>query len=362
MSNINDNLLDPICNTGLLNTALFPVGTAQHLDYKYNILPFLCDLLKATTNDNASPLLTNPASAFDISPYTDFSGLTSVGDPRVSLGDVMTQTFIAFLPKIITQTEVRQAGGTQVVDNYICTADGTPIKSSITGYKMLSIDLTGQKSYKYGAITIPPLSATLDQLMEPIQPTDVIDFIKKYMTGAKNESAQSFAQFIQTYFLNIPNPWVIDAINVYPRQSYLIVKLIRHDNLDALVTYIKYYADVANSVGCFLSQENLNYFYKVNPTSDMAYSRSAASIIPDYMGIINDSNAANQFVQMILSDYSIRQSQIIDPTNNIFNPDGSISTAYISTMFSQISSMMNSNYNSYSTTVSVSAISAVQCY
>ena len=171
MNNVDPNLIDPSCITGP-NLSSYPIGSAQHLDPNYNILPFLCDLLTMATDPNATGLFTNPVTPFDITPFTNFSALTAVGDPRVSLGEAMTQTYINFLPRMITQTEVRQAGGSQVIDNYICTADGTPIKQSQTSHALLSLDLTGQKAYQYGAITVPPVSATFEELMKPIDPKE----------------------------------------------------------------------------------------------------------------------------------------------------------------------------------------------
>lgn len=345
MSDINSALLDPICNTGLLNPALFPVGTAQHLDPNFNILPFLCDLLKATTDNNASPLLTNPPSAFDITPFTDFSMLNNVGDPRVSLGEVMTQTYIYFLPRVITQVEVRQNGGSRVIDNYICTSDGTPIKKSTTGPILLSLDLTGQKPFKYGAIDVPPVSATYEQLMQPIDTEEVKDFVKKYIVDSKNESAQDFSLYIENYF----NGWT-PSVDVYDKMGFLIVTL----NNGISSAYVKYYSDVANSVGCFLGQTQMTHYIANQAPLNMALAAAMASRIPDYSKLLYDDISSKSWKDQILTSYVSTPAH--EYTQILANSAMAIS------YFNQIASMTGQSVPLTTTTTQVSAISAVVCY
>jgi hypothetical protein len=279
-----------------LNRNLFPLGTAQHLDLNYNILPFLCDLLKATTDKDISPLLTEGPTPFDLTPFTDFSGLNGVGDPRVSLGEVMTQTYIYFLPRVITQTEVRQAGGTQVIDNYICTGDGTPIKISETVPVLLSLDLTGKTPYKYGAITIPPISASYENLMETLYPEEVQDFVNYYMTKSKGRHAEAFSNFITVYL----NEYTVDSVNVYEQSKYLVVNLKRGDK----TIYLKYYSDVANKVGCLLRVSKLNYYLGMQTATSMGQSVANSSVIPNYELLMADEQKAIQHKNTILQNYS----------------------------------------------------------
>ena len=279
-----------------LNRNLFPLGTAQHLDLNYNILPFLCDLLKATTDNNISPLLTEGPPEFDITPFTDFSGLTAIGDPRVSLGEVMTQTYIHFLPRVITQTEVRQSGGTQVIDNYICTADGTPIKLSETTPVLLSLDLNGKTPYKYGAITVPPISSSFEDLMAIIYPEEVKSFVNDYMTNAKGRHAKEFANFIR-YYLSDYKP---TALNVYDQSKYLVVNLTKNDK----TLYLKYYSDVANEVACLLGLSKINYYLGIHNATSMGQSVANSSLIPNYELLMSDETRAIAFKNRILENYS----------------------------------------------------------
>jgi hypothetical protein len=334
---MNENLIDPSCiNNSGLNSNLFPVGTAQHLDPNFNMLPFLCDLLKLANDPNATGILTPPIEPYDITPFTDYSPLTAVGDPRVSLGETMTQTFIHFLPRMITQTEVRQAGGTQVIDNYICTADGVPIKQSETVNAVLSLDLTGQKAYQYGAITVPPISATFEELMKPIHPDEVINFVESYVNGGRNASASDFVSFINTYF---PNN--IKEVDLYETPPTLIVTVndVVFGNKRGKL-YIRYYDDVALKVGCLLGLSTINQYTTSNLT-DFKLSFALASSIPDYKLFLTDKKAADVHYNYLMNNFFDDGSITLDDNSSFEDLEKQFKN--ISNSFSSIQNTQSSN-------------------
>jgi hypothetical protein len=278
-----------------LDPSLFPVGSAKNLDLNYNILPFLCDLLKATTDNSVSPVLTQPPTPFDLSPFTDFSALTAVGDPRVSLGETMTETYIHFLPRVITQTEVRQSGGTQVIDNYICDSDGNPIKQAESIPVLLSLDLTGQKPYKYGSITVPPISSTYQELMKTVYPEEVSEFVSTYVLGAKENHAEYFVNFIKTYF----GDWTVAELDVLELTKYIIVNLKKNNE----TIYLKYYYDVFNKVACLLGLEKVNHYVQYISPKSINQAAAYGSTIPDYKKLMVNQTEALKFKQLVLDDY-----------------------------------------------------------
>jgi hypothetical protein len=296
MINIDPNLIDPTCVDGGLNPTLFPVGTAQHFNINYNIVPFLCDLLKATTDPNATGILVPPPSAFDISPFTDFTSLTGIGDPRVSLGETLIQSFIKFMPKIIVQSEVRQNGGTQVIDNYICTADGTPIKESNTVPILLSIDLTGKKPYQYGAITIPPINSTFEELMQPLLPEHVDTFVNEYIANKKSLHVNDFVNFIYQYFKDWSR-----SIYTYNSSTKLLIVLEKNTTK----VYLKYYPDVVKELANLLSINQINQIIgSGNSPSNLAIQSALTSVVPNYMEIMSNSSASEQYYQTVMAQYS----------------------------------------------------------
>jgi len=307
---------DIYCKPNKLNSSLFPAGTAQYFNRNYNILPFLCDLLQnASMDDSVSPVLV-PPTEFDITPYTDYSGLTSVGDPRVSLGETISATFVNFLPRMITQTEVMQSGGTQIIDNYICDADGVTIKESETVPILLSLDLTGQKPYQYGAINVPPISATLEQLMTPIHPTEVIDFVKSYVNGAKIEHIGYFVDFCFTYFLNKPN-WSAEIVEYQIPKTCMVI-LSHRDNTGKVTmkVYLKYYSDVSKELACKLGVNQVTYYAGATPISNNAELRAETSPIPDYKQVYFNKYTQDDFYNNILSSFS---STPADDYTNVFS-------------------------------------------
>jgi hypothetical protein len=294
MNNIDPSLIDPLCIEAGLNPNLFPVGSAQHLDMGLNILPFLCNLLNATNDDNITGILVAPPSSFDLTPFTDFTGLTAVGDPRVSLGEVMIQTGIKFIPKMIAQTEVRQNGGTQIIDNYICNSDGVTIKKSESVPVLLSLDLTGQTPYQYGAITIPPLSTTYEELLTPFIPQDITDFVNGYMISAKEAHAGYFVSFIKKYFSGYT-----PTINIYKTFGIMLVILTK----GTTTVYIKYYSDVANKIGVLLGLEEIKYIIGNKPPTNGAISLAISSEIPNYKNIFSNDILSKDQYDLIMSKY-----------------------------------------------------------
>jgi hypothetical protein len=334
MNDINQNLIDPTCidTTKYPNRSSYPIGSSQHLDPNYNILPFLCDLLNMATDPNATGLLTDPITPFDITPFTDFNPLTAIGDPRVSLGETMTQTFIHFLPRMITQTEVRQNGGSQVIDNYICTADGTPIKLSETVNALLSLDLTGQKAYQYGAITIPPITQTMEELMKPIDAPEVINFVKTYVSNAKDASAENFVAFIKKYF-----PSYSTLVDAYQTPLCLIVTL--SNNIDTI--YLKYYVDVAVKVGCLLNG-SINQHSTMSNIPNQAMSRAMGSVIPNYTTFLTDKVSADNYYTFIINNF-VKRSTDIDYSTMFKDLTGNMNTIR-STINSITANYVKQNY------------------
>lgn len=333
---MNNVATDPNCNTSKLNSAFFPVGSAQHLDINFKILPFLCDLLKATTDDSVSPLLTEPPTPFDLTPYTDFTELNQIGDPRVSLGETMTQTYINFLPRVIAQTEVRQNGGTQVVDGYICNSDGVPIKKSESINAILSLDLNGKNSYQYGAITVPPISATFEELMKPLESQEIIDFVNTFVNDTKNLYSEYFVDFIKKYFPN----WT-PTVNAYQESKFIIVELKLKDQ----TVYLKYYFDSANRVACLLGLDKINYYLGNQTPNNMALAIATGSIIPNYKELMSDTNKANDFLKTINSTYlSTPEKQYTSILSN---------SATAISYFNEMANKIN--------TASISAVPVVQC-
>jgi hypothetical protein len=291
MSNIDEDIY---CSKQPFDSTLFPVGSSNFMDRNFNILPFLCNLLQYANDETVSPVIVE-GPEFDITPFTDFTGLTAVGDPRVSLGQTMSATFINFLPRIIAQTEVMQSGGTQIIENIICNADGVPIKESRTVPVLLSLDLTGQKPYQYGALTVPPISATIEELMIPINPTEVTDYVNNYVYSSKKDHITYFSQFLQTYFLS--DGWTASLI-AYKTPPIFLVKLDRNDKS----VYIKYYNDVQNEVGCTIGQTSILTYFGTSNIENRAMIIAIGSEIPDYKYLLENLDKAQEWYEYLINN------------------------------------------------------------
>jgi hypothetical protein len=311
---------DIFCTKTPFDPTLFPAGSAKFLDRNYNILPFLCDLLKYANDETVSPVLQEPTD-LDITPFTDFTGLSAVGDPRVPLGEVMEATFIYFLPRMITQTEVLQAGGTQVIDNVICNSDGVPIKQSQTIPILLSLDLSGKKPYQYGALTVPPVSATFEDLMMRIEPDEIKKYVNDYIYNAKKEHITFFVQFINDYFLT--KGWVPTLLG-YNTPPLFLIKLTKDDK----IVYIKYHTDVQNETGCALGINSILTHFGTTNIDNRAMIIALGSEIQDYKKLMQDPDKAQKWYDYLTTTTI---ATLADNWSNLFT-NTSAATAYMARM------------------------------
>lgn len=355
-NNINK---DPYCNSPLLNPSLFPVGSATFLDPNYNILPYLCQLLQVANDETVNPVLVEPPE-FDITPFTDFSGLDSVGDPRVSLGLTISATLIYFLPRMITQTELLQSGGSQIIDNYICDQDGKPIKESKILPALLSLDLSGNKPFKYGALEIPPITVALEDLLKPITPEEVTGFVSNYVQNSRANNSKYFIRFLNTWFL-ADSRWKA-SLHAYLEGSFFFVKLEFYDNPNSSnyqkSLYIKYFEDQKHELGCALNLNEIIY-HKGDLFGNTALSKAMSAPIFDYKTVMSLPLSEQQiFYNNLINNFITIRSQEI-ALQNLFNPN--LSIAESSAIFDSLTSQyFNPTYSNAEILSSV-PIDLTQC-
>ena len=298
-----DNLTDCIRTQGKFTETFLPTGSAKFLDRNFSILPYLCELLKNANDSTIDPLLVK-AEPFDITPYTDVSGLTAIGDPRFSLGSVLSATYVNFLPRMIAQTELKQSGGTQVIDNYICDSDGVPIKESETIPILLSLDLTGQKPYNYGAIYVPPLSAgtTLDQLLEPIQAQEIEFFVLNSIKVAIESTAENFVNFIGLYFAE----WTA-SLYEYTTPSVFMVQLDRVNpaTKSPETAFLKFHVDSIKPVANLLHLKTITYCQGSPQPIGPAQSKAIAEVPLDYNDAMASDKAGKATYDYIMANYLV---------------------------------------------------------
>lgn len=357
MSNINT---DPYCNSPLLDSSLFPVGTANFLDRNYNVLPYLCQLLQVANDETVNPVLAEPPE-FDITPFTDFSGLATVGDPRVSLGVTLSATLIYFLPRMISQTELLQSGGSQIIDNFICDQDGNPIKESITIPALLSSNLSANNAYKYGALEIPPITLSLEELLKPITTEEIQAFVTNYINGSRANNSEYFLRFLNTWFL-YDERWK-PSLHMYLNGGFLFVKLEYYNSLNDSdyykSLYLKYYEDQKDVIGCALNLEDIIY-HTGNYFGNTSLSKAVGSPVFDYREILSKPLAEQQqFYNIIINNFTTLKSEEVN-LQNLFNPKLSIGQS--STIYANLTSQYFQNpFDTNVETLSSVPIDKTQC-
>jgi hypothetical protein len=127
-----DKLIDEFCQKEIINSSLFQQNSSKLLEPNFNIESFLCEIVKLAKFENISPILAETGLKFP-KQSTNFDGLSSVGDPRASLGLTLSAAYNNFMPRNIVYTETLKYGARQIIDNIVCDLDGNPIKVQVSG-------------------------------------------------------------------------------------------------------------------------------------------------------------------------------------------------------------------------------------
>lgn len=296
------NNQDPLCNPPLLNTSLFPTGsTLAAQGSNYDILPFLCNIVNLATNPNVDPVLVQ-APQYDYTAQLNFSSLTAVGDPRFSDGAVLSACFTEFLPKLITQLEVKKAGGSKIIDTYICDSDGNPVLTKTQNPIQTTVGNGNINLYGYQIGSVTP-----DHLMQPINEQSILAFYQNYIENQKQLYANAFTSYINTIYTPTAcknnvfsgNGWkaTLNATTIFPIFYVQLDHLVNGNVTNSV--YLKYYPDSQQAV--LKNLINLNYIpndsiINVLPTIQITNNSMIKMVmmpIPNYTNVNNFANIAS---------------------------------------------------------------------
>lgn len=241
-------MIDPICvtSTPSLDTTLFEQLTSPYFDMG-TFKPFLCEVMKLAGVDNVDSILYSPEPFDFASVVLNFAALTGVGDPRVSLGHVLSVGFNEFFPLALAQVEVIRSGGCQVIDGYICDSDGNKKKEM--------------------SVYCPPNFTTI-----PITAEQVGARTAEIVYKGFNDHASRFANYIKS----LKNDGWTPTLYYYEKYFMFYVKLTKGDgNL-----YIKYYPDTKDVVA---SELGLSIILRTDSKFDSEdHYNAMIETIPEY--------------------------------------------------------------------------------
>jgi hypothetical protein len=324
---------DILCKSPLWNPSNFPTGSANFLNPNYNILPFLCDILKVANDETVDPVIVEPPE-FDLTPFTNFIGLLEVGDPRVSLGLTLSATWLHFLPRVITQTEVRQAGGVQVINNVVCDSEGMPVRKGTTQNVELSLDLSGRKEYKFGALTVPPSAWNIDDLLKRFTPEDVKDFVSTFVQTEKEKHATQFTDFISKWFLSNPQWKVSLSFYKMTRNYFVVLDLRNASNVSTQRIYLKYYDDVMLKVAKNLNVKNIDVYNNM-PFGNVGIMKGFSEQTFDYKKIMATEKSQKDHYDYIIKNLSIDPRNAALSYNTLFTANSANVVNAMANMFLQ---------------------------
>ena len=321
---------DILCKSPLWNPSNFPTGSANFLNPNYNILPFLCDVLKVANDETVDPVLVEPPE-FDLTPFTNFTGLLEVGDPRISLGLTLSATWLHFIPRVITQTEVAQAGGVQVINNIICDSEGMPVRKGTTRDVEISLDLTGNKEYKFGALTVPPSAWNIDELLKRFTPEDVKEFVTNFVQTGREKYATEFTNFIKKWFLSNPQWRATISFYQMTRNYFVVLDLYNASNRSTSRIYLKYYDDVMMKVAKDLNIKDISVYDNM-PFGNIGIMKGFGEQIADYKKVMTTDKTQKDHYNYIVNNLAIDPNNAALSYNTLLNPNNENKESIITAM------------------------------
>ena len=243
-------MIDPICNTSTtpsLDSILFSGLTSQNFDMS-TIKPFLCEVMQLAGIENIDPILYSPEPIDFSKIFLNFAALTGIGDPRISLGAVLSAGFYEFFPLAMAQLEVIRAGGCQVVDGYICDSDGNKRKEM--------------------TIYCPPNFTIIPKTSEQIY-RRTLEIVDQEISN----HAIKFSNYIKTL---ITDGWT-PTLHYYTRYIMFYIKITKGSGK----MYFKYYPDARNKVAGYLNLPIIDRNDSLFDDSDH-YNAMMVTSIPNY--------------------------------------------------------------------------------
>ncbi len=200
-------------------TTSWPSVTADPL--KFNAKQFVADMANAAGNDDWDGFVRNEPLYLDDYPV-NLDYYVGSGDPRYPMNIAMKDMYDEFLPRQIAYQEVVDAGGCQIVNEYICDGDGNPIVRA------------SEKCKNATNISV-------------IQPQEIVDFVNTSFANALKKESDSFIDYLKINYIN--NGWKLQMFDV----SMLYLFLIKLTKQNSSNLYIKYFYDQKDYVSSALN-------------------------------------------------------------------------------------------------------------
>jgi hypothetical protein len=186
---------------------------------------YLCQTLKNATNPNSDPLVRlENSNEFDYENYLSsfYQQLSTLGDTRVNFYETWTEITNTILPRATTQIEIAQAGGCQVIEGFICNAEGIALKKASTNCK------------------------EGEAFLKPITQTEIVTTVTNFIDKKHNLHSDAYAKFIVKNYIN--KGYSVNLI-FYSKMYMFYTEAIKNKGTpDETREYIKYYQDSKNYV------------------------------------------------------------------------------------------------------------------
>jgi hypothetical protein len=199
------------------------------------MIPYLCQLLKVADIADVDPaVIIQNEENFDFNTYLDtfYKQLSSMDEGRVNFYEVWQELSTTIVPRALTQIELAQSGGCQIIDGFICNSDGVKIKEKTS--------VCDENSDYRSPITYDQITNT----------------VTTFMDRKKNDHADDLIEHIKTNYIN--NGWSIELIYLKNFYSFFI-RAIKNKHAQ----FFRYFLDRREYIS-----EKLNLPLNINESYD----------------------------------------------------------------------------------------------
>lgn len=252
-------MIDKTCSTEKINFDNF-YQNLSNLNFDINeYKPFLCEILNISTIEDLDSIFYSDVPINYELKYLNFDSLSATGDPRISLGEILSSVYFEFADLAATQIEIIRSGGCQILDNYICDSQGN---------KKKKIEKICPDNYK----------------LEPIKSEDIQNKTLEYIERGIKKHANNFIDYLKSLDFNM-ELWVYKNFPIF---------YIRFEK-NQKISYFKYFFDAKDYISEKLNIDikirnnnnidNLLMLNVLNSNIPLLYQKSVL-----YYGIIDKKN------------------------------------------------------------------------
>lgn len=224
----------------------YPAITSNSpLDWK----KYLCYVMGLAGNEDVDPVMSGDLDFAIDAQRPDFEALQGVGDIRFSLGTLLSSVYAKYESRVEVLKDIQRAGGCQIIEDYICNADGVPIKKVSEACE--GVDTT------------------------PITSQEIISFVTLSYNQAIVNDTDGFIKFLQKEYID--KGWTV-TLHTYADLPLFFARAYKGNDKK----FYRYYYDQRDYVATALNLTITSVTQELVTDSFNGITQAMLAVIPTY--------------------------------------------------------------------------------